>query len=850
MITRRLKFILVITVVFVGIFAKESFCAKEPEDEKVRIFVFSDQSVEAWRKLQIAYFEGGTWKASKCRVLVSFFGDRRLRTNRQMTSPYLFKGADGLYHCIWAFGTGRNEFAHSSTPNFVDWRKQDNAILEESVIFRNPVVRSSENSAYNIYFKSENDTYYQISTRDFKNYTSPKKISKSDYPDEYSELEVEGKKHTGVFMDMDKADFDKFMAIERDWLKKAEIMAQTPEKLEKRLKNKITGNLVSEKTKKSINPKMIGIFYEDILRAADGGLYPELLQNRDFEYSELDNPDFSPLTAWKISGSAKYSIKTDAPLTKNNPHYLQIDAGNGSSLIVENEGWNGISLKAGKTYDFSLFVKSDAPVSIKVGVEAPGGKIESEETINADSRTWEKYSVPLFAKNGVKGASLKVEISGNGKISLDMFSLYPRDTFMWRQNGLRKDIARHLAALRPNFVRFPGGCLVHSDSPKNFYRWQYTIGKLEDRKPLPNVWKSHQTFGLGYDEYFQFCEDIGAEPLPVVSAGTSCQVKGGAAIPMKDMPKYVQEVLDLIEWANGDQETTLWGKTRAEGGHPKPYNLKYLGIGNEDEPTAEFKKRYLMIKDAVNKKYPDIVVIGSSGILGWGQDFTEGYKLVRDSCTPIIDEHYYESPEWYIAHCDFYDNRDRNGPQIYLGEYGFISKKGNNVYTALCSALYIMSLERNGDIVKMVSYAPLMANKNLKGANRVMIQFDNDGVYPMPEYYVQKLFLHNSGDEYVNSKLQINNPETGVAERIGASIVNRGEETILKIVNILPVETELEIDVGNIVTSKRRVLKTVLSCKRYDDLRSDIRESKTELSGKFKEKLPPYSLTILRFLKD
>lgn len=825
----------------------------QSDAESVEVFVFSDPKIKLWRPLQIAYKSGGKWVASENKILTSFFGDRRLRPPRQMATPYLFAGKDGLCHCIWAFGDGRNEFAHSSTPDFFAWSKQDNAKLPDGVKFLNPVVKPSD-GGYTVFFKNGNDGFMKTETADFKSYSKPQKIDASEYPNEYAWIELPRGKYEGAFVKLGVRDFEKFMKTERDFLRKSRIMRDTPEVMAKRLGGrKVSAKLALTGAKKPINKKMSGLFFEDIFHSADGGIYPELVQNRDFEYSPDDNDAFHPLYAWKISPNAEFSVEKINPIGKNNPTHLFVKSKDGKHALAENSGWDGIDLKGGAVYDFSIFAKpSGAGGKIKVFVKAPDGTNAFEGEIALDSANWKKYSLSATAKSDTKAAPLSLEIETADGVAIDMVSLFPRDTFRGRKNGLRRDIAETLAALKPNFVRFPGGCIVHADKPEHFYRWQYTIGKLEDRKPLPNLWKYHQTFGLGYLEYFQFCEDINAEPLPVVSAGTVCQIKGDACIPLDKMPEYIDEVLALIEWANGDPEKTKWGRVRAANGHPAPFGMKYLGIGNEDEQTENFKVRYLMIKDAVNKKYPDITVIGSSGILSHGQDYTQGWKIVNDSRTPIIDDHCYEPPEWFIANADYYDNRDRNGAKVYLGEYAPRNKDDTNtVYTALCSAFHLANLERNGDLVKMVSYAPLLSRVGVSKRKTMMVHFDNVNVYPTPEYYVQKLFSHNAGDVYLDSKTEIvSGDNDGVKERIRASVAEDSEsgDTVLKLVNLLPVECEMSVDLDT-VKSTRDAEKTVLTCAKPDDENAKITQERVKLGGRFTEKLPPYSLVVIKFKK-
>ncbi|MDP3444736.1 MAG: alpha-L-arabinofuranosidase C-terminal domain-containing protein, partial [Ignavibacteria bacterium] len=336
------------------------------------------------------------------------------------------------------------------------------------------------------------------------------------------------------------------------------------------------------------------------------------------------------------------------------------------------------------------------------------------------------------------------------------------------------------------FIRFPGGCLVHGDRLGNMYRWKNTIGPIEERVEQKNLWGYNQTAGMGYYEYFQFCEDIGAKPLPVLPAAVSCQNSGGTwriggtgqkAITMDEMPEYIQEVLDLIEWANGPA-TTKWGAKRAEAGHPEPFNLEYIGIGNEDKITPEFEERFKMIFNAVKEKHPEITIIGTVGPSHSGEDFDKGWKLANDLKIPIIDEHYYTEPKWFISNQYRYDNYDRNKSKVYLGEY---ASWGNKMINAIAEALYMTSLERNGDVVVMASYAPLLAKKDFTQWNTDMIFFDNKEICLTPNYYVQKMFMTNQGDIYYDKIISKDEKDSTLA----ASCVKDSEtsDIILKLVN-------------------------------------------------------------------
>ena len=538
---------------------------------------------------------------------------------------------------------------------------------------------------------------------------------------------------------------------------------------------------------KEISDLLMGIFFEDINYSADGGLYAELIQNRDFEYDPSDregDKNWNSTHSWKLEGeNATFTISTSDPIHPNNPHYAVLKT-NQPGAALTNTGFDGIALKAGEKYDFSLFAR--IPEGSKSGkllvrlVDADG-TVQGETTVTVSSRSWKTYKAVLTAKTSAD-TRLELRPQSAGEIELDMISLFPQNTFKGRKNGLRPDLAQTLADMHPRFVRFPGGCVAHGDGLKNIYQWKNTIGPLEARKPARNLWGYHQSMGLGYYEYFQFCEDIGAEPLPVLAAGVPCQnsachgdLRGGqqGGIPMSEMGAYIQDILDLIEWANGDARKTKWGKIRAESGHPKPFNLKYIGIGNEDLITDVFEERFTMIYLAIKEKYPEMIVVGTVGPFNEGTDYVEGWKLADKLGVPMVDEHYYQSPGWFLHNQDFYDKYDRSKKtKVYLGEYAtHISGRRANMETALTEALYLAALERNGDVVHMTSYAPLLAKDGRTQWNPDLIYFNNREVRPTTGYYVQKLYGQHAGDHYIPSQVNLDNQDSRVKLRVGSSIV-------------------------------------------------------------------------------
>jgi hypothetical protein len=531
-------------------------------------------------------------------------------------------------------------------------------------------------------------------------------------------------------------------------------------------------------TGKPISPDLFGIFYEDLNYAADGGLYAELIQNRSFEYNSTEQRHWNEFTAWSTvereGASGGVSVRTSKPIHPNNPHYISVDVKvPGSGYGVSNEGYGGIPLRAGESYELSFFAHqlfmgapwtpdndvAGRPMPMTVRLEAENGDVLAQATTSVVGRDWTRHSVKLGPSRDEPKARVVLLANAKGGIALDEISLFPVNTFRGRKNGLRADLAQTIADLRPRFVRFPGGCLAHGDGTNNFYNWKDTVGPVEERRGQRNLWGYHQSVGLGYFEYFQFCEDIGAAPLPVVPAGVSCQNSnyspghGQQCLPLEEMDAYIQDVLDLIEWANGPADSK-WGAVRAGAGHQEPFGLKYLGVGNEDVISPEFEERFKMIQDAIRARHPEIVAIGTSGPFPDGKDFELGWKFARTSGVSIVDEHYYRPPEWFWDNLARYDSYDRNGPKVYAGEYAAHEPdRRNTLRSAIAEAAFLTSLERNGDIVVLSSYAPLLARRGNTQWHPDMIYFTATEVFPSLNYTVQKLFSHHTGDAYLPTHL-------------------------------------------------------------------------------------------------
>lgn len=744
-------------------------------------------------------------------------------SHKKMFSPELFvNAADSQWTCVWSATPDGSVTALATSPDLTVWEPQR-------------------------YFASKLDL-----PRDMRP-ASPL-IADS--------VEIGGVMMKGYRQSVDNTTIDKLKQFVAHRTERQELFSQHAKDDPKRFANlspvsfSATANPADSK---QISDKLIGIFFEDINYGADGGLYGELLQNRDFEYVPSDrknDPKWNSTHSWSTSGEGKFTIATEAPIHPNNPHYGMVNG----ELTLTNSGYDGITVKKGEKYRVSLSLRTATPLPIAVSITTSDGNVIGKATIRTKGNdTWTNYKTILKVNRSASGASLNIKFPKGSNASVDMVSLFPVNTFKGRENGLRQDLAQTLADLKPRFVRFPGGCVAHGNGIDNIYDWKGSIGPLEARKPLRNLWNYHQTRGLGYHEYFLFCEDLGAEPLPVLAAGVPCQNSGipghhsheplttygqQCGIPMEEMDAYVQDVLDLIEYANGDV-TTTWGAKRAEAGHPEPFNLKYIGIGNEDLISEVFIPRFKMIYDSVRAHYPEITVVGTVGPFYEGSDYDAGWKLAEEFNIPMVDEHYYVDPAWMIHNQDYYDSYRRNGTKVYLGEYAaHLPGRPNNIETALAEALYLTSVERNGDVVEMTSYAPLLAKKGNTQWRPDLIYFTNDSVMPTTDYYVQKMYGNNSGTRYIPAPLHINSADRNVTNRIGMSIVQdeATSEYIVKLVNMLPVEAKGNLDLSPLGVTASKVTGQILTGKPDDTLTTpvDVTVNLPEIT------LSPYSFTLFR----
>lgn len=587
---------------------------------------------------------------------------------------------------------------------------------------------------------------------------------------------------------------------------------------------------------KQISRDLFGIFFEDLNYAADGGLYAELVQNRSFEYQATERMDWTPMTSWEqvARDGARGSLKiSDAvPVHPNNPHYVVVENQSpGGGFGLANSGFDGIPVRAGERYDFSVFARQlftgnhwggngilESSARLMVRLETKEGQLLGETSVEISGRDWQRFAATILATNSDFTARLVLLSLTKGAVALDEISLFPQATFHQRANGLRADLAQTVADIHPKFMRFPGGCLVHGHGLGNMYRWKDSIGPVEQRRGQGNLWGYHQSLGLGYFEYFQFCEDMGAKPLPVVAAGVCCQNaddQGGSGqrgLPLEAMPAYIQDVLDLVEWANGPTNST-WGAKRAAAGHPAPFHLEYLGIGNEDHITPVFKERFKLIYDAVKAKHPEITIVGTVGPFHSGEDFELGWKIANEFGVDMVDEHYYEKPEWFLGNLSRYDSYDRTKSKVYVGEYAAHEKdRANTLRSAIAEAAYLTSLERNGDVVRLASYAPLLAKQGHTQWRPDLIYFNNTNVLRTANYYVQQLFSQNHGDVYLPT-LSSNTSSTNAGIQLAASCVRdtKTGELILKLVNANSFALPARINFEGVTNFKAIATRTVLA---------------------------------------
>ena len=552
----------------------------------------------------------------------------------------------------------------------------------------------------------------------------------------------------------------------------------------------------ADKPGSSIQPTMWGIFFEDINFAADGGIYAEMVKNRSFEF-------FRPLMGWKIlkpDTTSGILIINQSKTKPSNPRYARVTVIQGEpSFGLSNAGFRGIGIKKGMNYTFSVLARQQEKSQLKMRIELvnSNGVVIATSNLSPDSKEWKKYTVSLTASATDAKARLNIWFEGNGSCDLDMISLFPYDTWKNRPGGLRTDLVQLLADLKPGFLRFPGGCIVEGRDLENRYQWKNTIGNIDDRHLIVNRWNTEfahrqtpdyfQSYGMGFFEYFQLAEDIGAEPLPVLNCGMACQFNTAEVVPMEQLDPYIQDALDLIEFANGPVDSH-WGKIRTQMGHPAPFNMKFIGVGNE-QWGFQYIDRYKVFTKAIKDKYPNIKIVTGTGPSPSGKDFDFAASELKKLNAQIVDEHYYANPEWFLGNATRYDNYDRNSYKIFAGEFAAQSdytcspNNRNNWKCALSEAAFMTGLERNADVVNMCSYAPLFAHVDAWQWTPDLIWFDNLASFGSANYYVQKLFSNNKGTN-VLPILMGQKPLTGQNGQYASAVLDKNSnEIVLKLIN-------------------------------------------------------------------
>ena len=622
--------------------------------------------------------------------------------------------------------------------------------------------------------------------------------------------------------------------------------------------------------KADIQPTMWGVFFEDINMGADGGIYAELIKNRSFEFA-------MPLMGWTVK--QKQFVEGDVQVLNRketntaNPRYLQVKATNAvnGSLSITNEGFRGIGIKSGLRYDFSVMYRLKSP-GVKLHVELLNSKgvVIGEGVLSpgATGNDWKKLSTSFNATATDPKGKFNMWFEGNGIIDLDMISLFPSDTWKNRPGGFRADMVQMLADMKPGFIRFPGGCIVEGRDLATRYQWKKTIGPVEERQLIINRWNTEfahrptpdyfQTFGLGFFEYFQLAEDIGAEPLPILNCGMACQFNTAEFVALDEVGPYVQDALDLIEFANADVNTK-WGKVRADMGHPKPFNLKMMGVGNENW-GPQYVERLKIFTKAIKDKYPNFKLVYSSGTDPNGDRFDDLNRELRKMNADIIDEHYYRRPDWFTSNVTRYDSYPRNASKIFAGEYAAQSvqtvspNNKNNLLTAISEAAFMTGLERNADVVSMASYAPLFAHVDGWQWTPDLIWVDNLRTYGTPNYYVQKLFSVYKGTNVVPF-LSNNQIVTGQDGAFGTACIDKKtNEVIVKFVNTAEKAQDVSFVIEGVKKLEPKGTITELTSDKLDQVNTldepsavSPKDQPVDVKNKtIKFSVKPYSFNVIR----
>ncbi|MFV0466685.1 MAG: alpha-L-arabinofuranosidase C-terminal domain-containing protein [Lachnospiraceae bacterium] len=548
-----------------------------------------------------------------------------------------------------------------------------------------------------------------------------------------------------------------------------------------------------------VSPLLYGIFFEDINYAADGGLYAELIANSSFEFFDTDNGSNMQKKCWNEINNINFSIVCDQGKNNIQKHYAKLIGERGSGIRNTGFGNEGFAVKKNETYRLTCKVRSNCKTKLMIRIMDQDEKNAVTEMLSVEEKEWRSISIELESCYDEEHAFLEILFVEKGEVEIDWISLFPINTYKGRIPGIRNDLAVMLEELSPKFVRFPGGCVVEGRSISNMYNWKDTIGSIEVRKINWNRWKLkeyqingvtandyYQSFGLGFFEYFLLCEDIGAIPIPVINVGMTCQWHEGLLVDFPELENWIEDVLDLIEFANGAADSK-WGKIRVEMGHKDSFQLEYIGIGNEQWGNDYFY-RYEIFEKRILEKYPNIKLIASAGWTSEGDDFWQAYQWIQENSEKIsvVDEHYYKDPTWFFDNVKRYDSYDRKMPKVMVGEYAahtdtIIENRRNNWISALSEGAFMTGLERNSDHVIMACYAPLLAKIGHQQWQPNLIWFSNSKCFGTPNYYVQKLFSELTGDKYIpvtceDKSLQVSSTLTNDRKYLFVKLINTSKD--------------------------------------------------------------------------
>lgn len=607
-----------------------------------------------------------------------------------------------------------------------------------------------------------------------------------------------------------------------------------------------------------MSPMLYGVFFEDINYGGDGGLYGEMIANRSFEFYDRIGEKDKHKMCWESTGGGDFLVTDKYPFNSVQQHCAVINGG------IRNTGFcgEGFSVKDGESLDFMFYAASDSCGEVGIRISDSVGKCIAAGSVEVNSSEWKKYELKLKASDSEKHAFLEIIPSDGMEMRIAFTSLFSEDTYKGRKNGMRKDLAEMVAALKPAFMRFPGGCIVEGRSFENMYCWKDTVGSIEERRTNWNRWQMEeyqqngrnsedyfQSYGIGFYEYFQFCEDIGAKPIPVINCGMTCQWHEGLLVDTNKLDRWIKDAEDLIEFANGGADTK-WGRVRAEMGHKEPFGLEYIGIGNE-QWGSEYFERYELFYERLSKTHPEIKLITSAGWTDCGKEFDLAMDWMRANRNKAyaVDEHFYKTPEWFLDNISRYDSYDRTLPKVFIGEYAAhtspdVPERRCNWECALYEAAFLTGVERNSDHVIMTSYAPLFARENHQQWQPDMIWFDNDRVYGTPSYYVQKVFSECSGGTIVDVLSFCNDV------KVSANIKDDGE-LIIKAVNISGEDKDFTVKTENKYKScKITEIVSDLDAENSFESPENVSPVEYSVSPESRIRIKPYSVNVIRLISE